>query len=237
MTVRFMHLIVLVFLSGCLTSVSAQDVLTLKSGKTLQVQIVDESGGIVKYRDAGNTSGPLYSVSRENVATIKYGRKSKSNTEEKVSKDNEVAVNKSEPVEESQLLTVKKRYVYLNKRVQSPRQVKTIMEDYPAAVDMYTSGRKLLSASNVCPVSVVGICFAANLITNGMEDNSDRLKVLGPALAISGGLMISGIILASQGKKKVRKAVNIYNEGISKPVSYEIKFGISGQGIGLALRF
>jgi hypothetical protein len=66
------------------TSAFAQDVLILKSGKELKVSIVEEGTDIIKYREFDNLSGPLYSVTRANVAGIKYENGSKVNQDSRV---------------------------------------------------------------------------------------------------------------------------------------------------------
>jgi hypothetical protein len=228
--------VVLLFLSGFTESVTAQDIITLKTGKELKVDITEESQDVIKYREFGNSSGPLYTISKEKVASVKYSKKSgkvKEQTGEKeklTPKDNEVSVVTS------QLLTVKKRYVYMDGKVQSPRQVKTLMEDYPDAMDLFSRGHKLCNASNGCAIAILGTCFAASLVSNGMKADEGK-KIIAGALGISGGLIITGIVLASKGKQKIRNAVSIYNTGISKPVSYQLNFRISTHGAGVILRF
>jgi hypothetical protein len=225
----------LFFYSGMLETVHAQDVLVLKSGRELKVIITEETNDIIKYREFENATGPLYTIDKTKVESVKYGRKPKNQPAQNVE-----ATVKEEPVADAQpseTLTVKKRYILQGEKYLSTRQIKNLMEDNPEALELYTKGKKMTAASNSCPYGIMGICLFATLATNKMEDRDKKMTILGPALAISGGLVITGIVLANNGKKKIRQSVDVYNSGISKPVSYELDFKISGQGIGVALRF
>jgi len=81
------------------------------------------------------------------------------------------------------------------------------------------------------------ICFVATEVSNGMKDQSKGKTIAFTGLGISGALIISGIVLASSGKHKIRNSVRIYNSAINKPVACKLNFGIMGDGIGLAIRF
>ncbi|HLP73770.1 MAG TPA: hypothetical protein VK155_12765 [Bacteroidales bacterium] len=228
--------VVLILLSG-IESLHAQDVLMLKSGRELKVIITEETPDIIKYREFENATGPLYSIDKTKVESVKYSKKARTAKENQP--NNVVTPAKDELSAEqpsSETLTVKKRYVLQDGRVMSTRQVKTIMEDNQQALELYTKGHKQCNSSNACAYGIIGTCLAANLVTNKMEGDS-KMTILGTALAISGGLVISGIVLASSGKKKIRRSVDLYNSGANKPVSYKLDFKISGQGVGVALRF
>jgi NAD(P)H-dependent flavin oxidoreductase YrpB (nitropropane dioxygenase family) len=224
------------FLSGIFEFTKAQDVLVLKSGKEMKVIITEEISDVIKYREYADASGPLYSIDKTKVESVKYDKKLRNAKEDKAAKN--VETETSVEPQNTGALTVKKRYILQDGRVMSTRQVKNLMEDNPKALELYTSGKKMTTSSNSCAYGIIAICAVANIATNKMEDDR-KMKVLGTALAISGGLVITGIVLASKGKKKIRQSVDIYNTDISKPVSYdyELNLKISGQGVGVALRF
>jgi hypothetical protein len=233
-------IVLLMFLlSGFGESAMAQDMLILKSGKEIKANIVEESTDMVKYRDYENPGGPLYSIGKDKIATIKYKKGAKevpdinAGVQEKATQK-EPASMQSNTI---QTLEYKKRYVLSNGKIQSVRKVKTLMEDYPEALDLYESGTTLCSLSNGCAGGVIVICFIATEVSNGMKDESKGKTIAITGLGISGALIISGIVLASSGKHKIHNSVRIYNSAISKTVACKFNFGIMGDGIGLALRF
>jgi hypothetical protein len=235
---RMLVAVILFFLSGIFEFAHAQDVLVLKSGRELKVIITEETSDVIKYREYGNATGPLYSIDKTKVESVKYSNKTRNTKDQPVKNvENPVKEEAAAESENNETLTVKKRYILQGDRVMSTRQVKILMEDNPEALKLYTSGKKMTASSNSCAYGIIGICTVANLATNKMKDQDKKLTILGTALAVSGGLVITGILLASKGKKKIRHSVELYNSGLSKPVSYELNFKISGQGVGVALRF
>lgn len=225
------------FLSGIFEFANAQDVLVLKSGKEMKVIITEETSEVIKYREYEDASGPLYSIYKTKVESVKYSKKARNTKEDQPARNVEPKTTAEQ--QNSSTLIVKKRYIIQNDKVMSTRQIKDLMEDNPKALELYTKGKKMTTSSNSCAYGIIGICLVANLATNKMENGDKKMTILGTALAVSGGLVITGIVLASSGKKKIRQSVDLYNSGISKPVSYdyELNFKISGQGIGVALRF
>ena len=220
-------------------SALAQDILILKSGKEIKANIIEESTDMVKYREYENPEGPLYSIGKDKIATIKYKKGAKEVPDINAGVQEKIIQETAIPLQSNtiQTLEYKKRYVLSNGKIQSVRKVKTLMEDYPEALDLYESGTTLCSLSNACAGGVIVICFIATEVSNGMKDESKGKTIVFTGLGISGALIISGIMLASSGKHKIRNSVRIYNSAINKPVACKLNFGIMGDGIGLALRF
>jgi|SRR5664280_1650084 len=220
-------------------SALAQDILILKSGKEIKANIIEESTDMVKYREYENPEGPLYSIGKDKIATIKYKKGAKEVPDINAGVQEKIIQETAIPLQSNtiQTLEYKKRYVLSNGKIQSVRKVKTLMEDYPEALDLYESGTTLCSLSNACAGGVIVICFIATEVSNGMKDESKGKTIVFTGLGISGALIISGIVLASSGKHKIRNSVRIYNSAINKPVACKLNFGIMGDGIGLALRF
>jgi hypothetical protein len=229
----------LFLLSGFGESALAQDLLILKSGKEMKVNIIEESADIIKYREFDNPEGPLYSVGKDKVASVKYKKGSKEVPDKNAAAQEKVTQENPTPLESNTLQTLecKKRYILSNGKIQSVRKVKTLMEDYPEALNLYEKGTTLCNVSNGCAGGVIVICFVASEVSNHMKDESKGKTIAIAGLGISGALIISGIVLASSGKHKIQNSVKIYNSAISKPVACKLDFGIMGDGIGLALRF
>jgi hypothetical protein len=238
----------LFFLCGSGEKASAQDLLILKSGKELKVNIIEESPDIVKYREFDNPTGPLFSIGKDKVASIQYKKGSKETVQPQAKeKENIISAGKVTPEQPGAFkpLTYKKRMVKEDGRTLSVRQVKTLMEEYPVALKKYESGKFLGKASNGCAFGVIIVSFAATLKANSIptkfktnaEVQSEKMKILVPALAIDGVLLITGIVLASIGRHNIHSAVTIYNSSANKPVTYKLDVGLQDHGVGLALRF
>lgn len=229
--------ILVILLSGFGESAFAQDLLMLKSGTEIKVNIVEEGPDIIKYREFENPTGPLYSVARDKVASVKYGKESKE-IKQAIGRetDKPVAVIPSQ-VSQSGLLTAKKRFVYLDGVVQAPRSVRLLMEDQPEALRSYDSGMKMFRRSNACPLAGMVLSFATAYSIKDMPEQSDKIRVGVIVLSIEGVLVISGILFAKAGKTKLKNSASLYNSAINKPVSYKLDFGLQENGIGMALKF
>ncbi len=219
---------------------AAQDIIILNSGRQIKANIINEDSVMVKYREYGDRNGPLYSVEKKLVSDIKYSRETIKAREAKSGTDNQKADagNVSEG-KSSDLLTVKARYVYKDGMKVSPRNVKDIMEDDPESLKLYENGYKLCKMSNACPVGIILVSTVSSLTANRYEEQSDRMKILIPALAVDGALIVASIILSSSGKSKIRQSVELYNSRINQPgpLSVSVMPSITGNGIGLVVKF
>lgn len=233
-TVSYLSLIVFLLVFVSAGNVLAQDLLVLKSGKEVKVIIIEENDNIVRYREYENPTGPLFSVAKDKVASIKY-KKGRPQTPEKTGNVS-VTAPSAQTVSTPQL-TAKKRYVLLDGKPQSNKAVRTIMEDNPEALRFYDSGKRLLKTSNGCLYGCIFSSLISNIAINGAKDKDAKMKASVTGLAISGSLFIAAIVTVSSGKSKIRKSVDLYNSSLNNPVSYKLDFGLQENGIGLALRF
>jgi|GEM_PF-2036768 len=230
-------LIIFLFLSG---TVGAQDILIMKSGRQLKVSIIEESGDLIKYREYGDKAGPLYSVEKDMVAEIKYSRETlKVRDTKEVTKGQDNRPAGPSGTEKADTLTVKKRYVYRSGRLLSPRTVMNTMEENPEALKLYEAGRKQLNISNTCPFAVIVVSGVSSLTANRYKTQEEKLKILVPALAIDGALIVTGIVTAISGKNKIKKSVSLYNSSINtaKPLSCNLSVSVTKEGIGFKLQF
>lgn len=226
------------FLLSVLSGTSlAQDLLILKSGKELKVKIVEEGTDLIKYREFNDPSGPLYTVTKANVANITYEKGSKITQETKPGERAKTTTDVITAGAKSPSLTAKKKNVYLDGVVQAPRSVKLIMEDQPEALRLYESGRKLYRLSTSCAFGVMITSFIFTQSVNKKETSEEKIRAGVPGLIIDGGFIVAAIIMSASGKSKIRSSVNMYNSSLNKPVSYKLDFGLQENGIGLALKF
>jgi hypothetical protein len=238
-TFRFFTVIILM-VSASGIQVNAQDLLRLKSGKEIKVTIIEENADIIKYREYEDQSGPVYSIAKNKVDTIKYKKGSVESREGKVNEPGKAATGKeasSLAGSGSSQLTVKKRYVYRDNVKLSSRNVKTIMEDNTKAINLYESGKKMCDLSNACAFGVIITSFIASSSANKHELNADKRRIGTIGLSIDGAFILTAIILSTSGKQKIRKSVSIYNAAGIKPVAYKLNIGIQENGLGVGLKF
>ena len=69
------------------------------------------------------------------------------------------------------------------------------------------------------------------------ELNKNDLDAAVPFTLGNAVFFISGATCMSKSKKYISNSVDIYNSGVSKSASKELKFGITGNGVGLVLSF
>jgi hypothetical protein len=234
-SLRFFISVIFLF-CGLWSTSYAQDLLKLKSGREIKVTIVDESNDIVKYREYENQSGPVYSITRDKIASITY---KKGNRETVEAKPKEQAAIQETPAGNNinQQLTVKKKFVYLDGVKQNSRSIKSIMEDNPEAIRLYEKGKRMCDLSTSCAFGVILTSFISSSIANKQEEDADRVRISAIGLSIDAAFIITAIILNSSGKKNIRKSVSLYNSFSGKPVTYNMEIGIQENGIGVGLRF
>jgi hypothetical protein len=229
-------LIVLILFCWSGQTAFSQDLLIMKSGKELKVIIIEETGTVVRYREYENPTGPLYSVAKDKVASVKYkkGQPQQTGKQETV---NPAVVALPAGAAGLQQLTARKRNVYLDGKALPAKTVKTMMEDYPEALKYYESGKRNYKFVNSCAFGVIFTSLISSAVANGKEDEDAAQKIRYIGLAIDGGFIISALVMASMGKNNIKKSVTLYNDAVNKPVSFKLDFGLQENGIGIALRF
>lgn len=227
----------LLILSGFISTTFAQDLLILKSGKELKVKIVEDGPEIIKYREFEDPSGPLYTIAKSNVASIRYEKGSKITQEAKTGEPAKAATDALSDGSKTPALTAKKKSVYLDGVIQAPRSVRLIMEDNPEALASYEKGKRLCSLSTSCAFGVMITSFVFTQRVNKKETSEEKIRAGMPGLIIDGGFIVAAIIMSSSGKSKIRNSVTLYNSAVNKPVSYKLDLGLQTNGVGLALKF
>lgn len=66
------RLIIMLAVLSCATLLSAQDLITLRNGTTIECKVTEVAPATVSYRSASNPGGPLYTVGIADVASIVY---------------------------------------------------------------------------------------------------------------------------------------------------------------------
>ncbi|MDR0287632.1 MAG: carboxypeptidase-like regulatory domain-containing protein [Clostridiales bacterium] len=124
--------------------------------------------------------------------------------------------------------------VYLNDYYNrlSKSAVRKLMADNTVALQLYNKGMSSNTAWNILGISGLSM-FAVGSTMAVISDDNGLYSV---GLAVT----FIGAVLKIRSIKLVKKSVNMYNYGIpnvNKTTGMELKFGITGNGVGVALSF
>ena len=113
-----------------------------------------------------------------------------------------------------------------------PYHVRGIMQTNTEALRLYNKGMR--QAYYSVPFWSIGIPgFVAGIIITGIGGYEEGLLMAGG----STGLMLVGRSFSRNSAKNIKKSVHLYNDGIINKTGFELKFGATGNGVGLALCF
>ena len=149
------------------------------------------------------------------------------------------------------LLTAHNRKVYQRSKLLSKTEVREMMTLNPDALGLYNksmsrnrTGNMMYALAVVTPVA--GSLLGLNTYNKDPYYINDNGNDAGMILAlkittytgVSIGMVTTGLILKSSSKRIIRSSVDFYNNGVNTTTSNtELKFGITGNGFGMALIF
>ena len=134
--------------------------------------------------------------------------------------------------------------VYRNGVELSEGQIRTMFAN-SRSYELYDSGKRRWDNSMFYGIGgsliFLGIWpFVGVAIDEGWDDPTDKVWIItGEALLGTGvALIVMGGIRSSIGKAKIRKAVNLYNNGrMYSQVAVEMEYGLGGNGVYLTFSF
>jgi hypothetical protein len=122
-----------------------------------------------------------------------------------------------------------------NNRRLSQREVIDLMANTQAS-DYYKSGLHARRMGNILLWSGLGAVVAGAALS-AADDGGGETAILGGAMGAAGiAAEVAGFILKGKSKRRINQSVEMYNRGHSS-ASAELKFGITRDGIGLAINF
>ena len=133
-------------------------------------------------------------------------------------------------------LTANGRKVYQNRKKLTKAEARELFMYNKANLYLYNNG---ISMNNWGNASLLAggllICVGSSIVNKG----DDELIGTGLSCILYGGAFaITGFFLKPMSKKPIKKSVDMYNNRkINANLNMELKIGISGNGIGLALKF
>ena len=142
------------------------------------------------------------------------------------------------------------RNVFQGGRQLSPNEVRNLMAYNIEAIQLYNQGMQRKKVANgFMIVGAVGTVVGFLPLIQGPDNEytpyggetyynysfGQNLQMIF-GLGAGASLVVTGIILNQGSKKIVGQSVNAYNHGSSR-TSLELDFGITGNGVGVVLRF
>ena len=122
------------------------------------------------------------------------------------------------------------------------KDIRSLMQNNTEALHLYNTGKR--KQNNGSWLAFFGFCsFVGGFVPLGIgidnEEEGDKL-ILGGVGLIGAGIasMTVGGIMSKRGKNDMGNAIKLYNAGLSSnQTTMELHFGVTGRGVGLALKF
>jgi len=211
----------------------AQDIIYLKSGKTIEAKVGVVGISEIIYKPHGELSEPDYIISKEDVASIRF-------------ESGRFELIKSDPPKDSEIKEREKPVtplaynsgfwgVTIRERGQKLRasDVREILWDHPEALKWYNDGKKSSAMGTV--LTIVGAELAAGGILLLNSDNTDNQDIGVPVTAIGGAAVICGIVSSIVGASDIKRSIRMYNEDVTGG-EFSASIYIGKNGIGLAFK-
>ncbi|MCL2042033.1 MAG: hypothetical protein FWG84_08375 [Bacteroidales bacterium] len=244
MTKRFF-----IFVASMLLSVAgawAQDIITLRNGDDIEALVQEIGTDEVKYKKFENPNGPNYTLKKSEIFMIRYVNGSKD-----VFKDEapvpinvqSMSGNQQDPPIDYATFTQLRRD---DNRMEEFLRTNdnALYEQFHKGASLRRSGGSLLGVG--LGLSVIGVIMmiagSNNTDYHGdLTDDGALLVVVGSAgIVVGEALIITSIPLSAVGGSLKRRAADSYEEkyfGNQTTFQPSLNFGITGNGVGLALKF
>jgi len=228
MKTPFRFLISIVFFCHLSLLVFSQDIIMLRTGDEIKAIVSEVDINQIKYKNFENPNGPQYVIEKSKVFFIKYQNGTKDvfnqNTAKSVETPSQTVAPAqtavSAPIQEtSKPAEAKKpslsyRYgnVYAKDEILDENKCRELFAAHPEILKLYNSGAKQASFGNVVMVADLGLSLTMGMLINkgviiAKFPQASAFVIAGVTL---GGLVASAVINTS-GKKKIKKAVLLYN--------------------------
>jgi hypothetical protein len=199
-------------LFGIHANVYSQDIITLKTGDEIKAVVSEIDNEIIKYKKFENPTGPFYNLDKGDVFMIKYenGTKEIFNTEPVVQvKTGRGAA--TTPAGKGGLAYRKPAAILQNNMVMSKDESRAVLSKNSEALKSYNKGLKLIKTGSVLAGVSLITSFGVTLL---IKNPSLTTSIV--AIAISSGTLTGSIVTTVTGRKKIKKAVNLFNASIDK---------------------
>ena len=234
-------IILLAVLFGSMAILSAQDIITLKSGDEIKAKVQEIGTDNVKYKKYDNLTGPTYTLLKTEIFMIKY-----ENGEKDIFKDAPVVASAPKvAANHPQTDALNYRYSFwsgmkitnISGTELSKVEIRSVMSDVPEALNAYNSGVALHTAGWVFIGAGYGFLTISLIDMMASEYESSSWLYWDMAAL---GCFTTALILDAIGNSKWRTAVSIYNNAKQNrhALNTSLNFGLTRSGgIGFTLTF
>lgn len=217
--------------SFCLLSlpVFSQDIIMLRTGDEIKAVVSEVDINQIKYKKFENPNGPQYVIEKSKVFFIKYQNGTKDVFNQNTAKSPETPIQTvtpapatvSAPLQEppkpveakKTILTYRSGAVYANDEILDENKCRELFSADPEILQLYNSGSKQASFGSIVVGADLGFTLVMGLLINkgvvvAKFPQTSAFVIAGVAV---GGLVASAVMTTS-GKKKIKKAVLLYNK-------------------------
>ena len=224
--------IVVLMLSGICAQ--AQDVIFRSSADSIQAQVLTVGTTEVTYRKWNNLEGPIYSISINEIAAIRYAN----GTYDFFTNKNVGATQTKSNASPSTMLTRVGNTYYYNDIVMNKHATLEWLstQDCPTAYSQFRSGMSTANAGWALMTTGLLIDLVGTIITLKGRTTPTLGGIL---MGIGGALELACIPTIAVGYSKMHQTVNVYNVSCGKTAEVKPYWSVqaSNNGIGLAYNF
>ena len=252
-------LCIITFMGSCF----AQDIIVMKDARRIYAKEIEVNVDNVRYKDFNNQEGTVQTLLKSDIASINYengeqvtfgtGNPRPTPFNPPTTADRQTTASPTvEMLPPAERLTADGRKVYQSGRQLTQNEVRGLMANMDA-IRLYNKGLSRNKNGNIALIAGLGVGVVGGVILPfvfpersyyvsyyGYENeyvNEGYNIAMGVPCCIVGGLsVIGGVTLKILSVKSVSQSVYMYNRSGSR-ASTELKFGITGNGVGLALCF
>lgn len=227
---------IIILVLGCVFALNtyAQDTLILKNRKEILSKVVEITNSQVSYKSWSNIDGPIYKINKKDLSIIKYQNGSKEIFEENFSNLQNASIpnNNLSKIETETSFWRGRTYWQENKMLTS-KELEAILRGANKDVEQSLQKYKFNSGMGKGFIILGGGLAISSLLLQDKAETSDNLLLMGA------GFGVTGFILMAIGNKRIKTAVSLYNQSLKQASlnNFDLKFGLSQNGIGLSLTF
>jgi hypothetical protein len=185
----------------------SQDIITLRSGDEIKAIVNEIDNSFIRYKKFENPTGPVYTLEKRDAFMIKY-----ENGTKEVFEIPDVQMARTErgnayiPVEKGILAYRKPGAILENNELLSKNESRKVLAKVPEALASYNKGQKLIKTGSVLSGVGLAVSFGVAIFVK-----NPPLATSLVAVSISASALIGSISTTLTGRKKIKKAVTIYN--------------------------
>lgn len=203
----------------------AQDVIKTTKDQEIKAKIIEVSKSEVRYKDFDNQDGPTFVLETKEISSITYA------SGKEVVYTHDEASASSNDVASGRILRDNGQYLHNNTYI-SAKEVERILErEDQAAYSEWRKAKGLYIGGSVCVGVGAGLAIGG-LICLAFKDYYACIGMDCAALVPLG----VGLGLAFGSSSHYNKAIDLYNSKFDK-VAVQLRWGVSSNGLGLALAF